>query len=88
MRPHRLLLPVVLVLAAGAVQAAPQRSADDEAGNSTPATSESATRDHDATDAATPRRAARGERPQPARPATQARPGAPRWHSFLPGMFR
>ena len=85
---HRLLLPVALVFVAGAVQAGPQRYASDESPAPTPASSETAPREPETAGDTGSRRGPRNDRPAPARSSTQVRPNAPRWHSFLPGMFR
>lgn len=86
MRLQRLLLPVALFLVAGAAQAAPQRYPGDDGATTSPSGTDGATRDGDAADDASGRRGARPDRATPAR--APARPAAPRWHSFLPGMFR
>lgn len=83
MRPPRLLLPLLLLAFAGAANAGPQRMTTDDAGNNGAPSSEPGQRDEDDASA----RRARDAKPAPARNG-QARPAAPRWHSFLPGMFR
>ena len=94
MRPSPILFSVALLCASGQLMAMESRQMGPDGSGSCPestATSTDATDEVDADAAAAPAR-----RTQKAKPAATPRASngggnrgnAPRWHSFLPGMFR
>ncbi|RZA20706.1 MAG: hypothetical protein EOP93_05270 [Lysobacteraceae bacterium] len=94
MRLSPILLSVALLCASGQVLAAESRQMDADGSGTCP---DSTTASNDATDETDVDAAATAaRRTQKAKPAAAARGGspggnrsaAPRWHSFLPGMFR
>lgn len=92
MRPSPILLSVALLCASGQVMATDSRQLEQDAGNSCPenaAASNEAADDPDA--AAAPARRAQKTKPAATPRASNGggnRSSTPRWHSFLPGMFR
>jgi hypothetical protein len=95
MRLSPILLSVALLCASGQVLATESRQMDPDGGGSCP---ESTTATNDAADEVdADAAAAPARRTQKAKPAATPRASgggsanrgnAPRWHSFLPGMFR
>ena len=96
MRLSPILLSIALLCASGQGMAAESRQLGPDGDGSCP---ETAAASNDATDEADPDAAAApARRTQKAKPAPATRSGggsaagqrntAPRWHSFLPGMFR
>jgi hypothetical protein len=96
MRLSPILLSVALLCASGVGMAAESRQLSADGDGSCP---ETAAASNEATDEADPDAAAApARRTQKAKPTPAARSGggngagqrntAPRWHSFLPGMFR
>ena len=97
MRLSPILLSVALLCASGLGMAAESRQlSPDGDGNcpETAAASNEATDEADPDAAAAPARRTQKAKPAPAAPsgggsnASGQRNNAPRWHSFLPGMFR
>jgi hypothetical protein len=94
MRPSPILLSVALLCAAGQVLASESRQLGPDGSSSCP---ESATGTLDETDSDAPAAPAprAAHKVKPATPAARSAGGSngqrsttPRWHSFLPGMFR
>ena len=96
MRLSQIVLSVALLCASGLAMAAESRQLGPDGDGNCPETGTAA---NDATDEADPDAAAApARRTQKAKPTPAARSGggngagqrntAPRWHSFLPGMFR
>jgi hypothetical protein len=96
MRPNPILLSVVLLCASGLGMAAESRQLSPDGDGNCPETAAISNEANDEVDADAA--AAPARRTQKAKPAPAARSGggngagqrntAPRWHSFLPGMFR
>jgi hypothetical protein len=94
MRPSQILLSVALLCAAGQVLATESRQLGPDGSGSCPESTTGTLDEADSDAAAAPARRA----PHKVKPTTPAARGAggsngqrsttPRWHSFLPGMFR
>ena len=93
MRLSPILLSVALLCASGQVLASESRQLGPEGDGSCPETSTATSESpEDADAAAAPARRTQKAKPTPAARASGngggQRSSAPRWHSFLPGMFR
>lgn len=96
MRTSPILLSIALLCASGQVLAAESRTMGPDGDGSCPETAAASNEivdDVDADAAAAPARRAQKTKPAPAARANGGSGGGqrnstPRWHSFLPGMFR
>ena len=97
MRPSPILLSVALLCASGQLMATESRQMGPDGSGSCPESNTASTDDAEVADADVA--AAPARRTQKTKPAATPRAsngsgsgnrsgGAPRWHSFLPGMFR
>ena len=95
MRPTTILLSIALLCASGQLLATESRQMDQDAGSTCPENTVAgtdATDELDADAAAAPARRTQKAKPAPTPRASNGggsnRSSTPRWHSFLPGMFR